>query len=304
MPPKLWQPVGLLAGFNADVEDSDIGLLHGGENWAGGALFIGAHVHVCWELYLQAHGRTTWRVDRQVFELGPNDVLAVPPRVEHAMVERARSRHHFFYAAIDFAIVASRHPAMMTAWDTAAPLICRGAGALQMPFRQLVRELGTSQPLQREGLLAAVDLLAIAATRALVLGAAGKAADRAHPAVTAARRLLDEHPERRWSIRELGASVGLSPTYLVELFTRDAGMPPHRYLTERRVERAAELLAGTELTIGRIAADLGFASGSHLARVVRTATGLTPTQLRARARGSGPRDQDATHPVGKPSLEV
>jgi AraC family transcriptional regulator len=57
-------------------------------------------------------------------------------------------------------------------------------------------------------------------------------------------------------------------------------VPPHRYLLERRIERAAELLAGTDLPVTAVALEVGFASGPHLSRAFRAATGCTPRDYR------------------------
>jgi AraC family transcriptional regulator len=63
-------------------------------------------------------------------------------------------------------------------------------------------------------------------------------------------------------------------------------MPPHRYITLRRVERAKALLRETRRSLSEIALDVGFGNQSHFTQVFHSATGQTPSQFRKRAEDS------------------
>lgn len=299
----LLRPAGLLAGFHAEVaEDGGAGLVHAGEQWAPTSLFIGVHRHSVWELYLQAAGTSRWRVGEDVRVLEPGAVLAVPPGVAHAMAGRPSARHHFSYAAVDVAAVLARRPGLAPVWagqdgrDGSAGSPARdrpgawtgreawhapAGSALEGPFRRLVREVTARPAHGRDGLELAVDGLVLEATRLRQGGGGGTAL--VHPAVQAARDLLDGAYDRPWRLPDLAARAGLSPNHLAELFTRDTGLTPHRYLALRRLERAAELLRQTDLPVTAIAADLGFASPSHLARAFRARYGRSPRAWRTGA---------------------
>jgi AraC-like DNA-binding protein len=273
---------GIHAGFHAEADgDPDDGLLHAGETWAGGSYFVGTHEHPVWEIYLQAHGTTRWRVRDDVHLVGPGGVLAVPPGVPHALADRPGSRHHFFYAALDpLALVDD--PDAAAVWRARDALVARHGESMAGPFRALVRELVAVRAWQPLALRAAATLLVLEAGRVLHPdgGSAAPLARPTSPAVVRARRLLDERYGERWRVADLAAGTGLSTTHLAELFTRDVGVPPHRYLLERRIERAAELLAGTDLPVTAVALEVGFGSGQHLARAFRAATGCTPRDYR------------------------
>ena len=85
---------------------------------------------------------------------------------------------------------------------------------------------------------------------------------------------------------ELSGVVHMSPFHFARLFKRTAGVPPHRFVVRRRVDRAIELLAGGEHPIGEIARLVGFGTPSHFTTVFRRITGVTPTEYR---RGRGER---------------
>ncbi len=57
-------------------------------------------------------------------------------------------------------------------------------------------------------------------------------------------------------------------------------MPPHRYHTSQRIERAKTLLACPSHSVTNIAIDVGFAETSSFTKAFRKLAGVTPTQYR------------------------
>ena len=94
-----------------------------------------------------------------------------------------------------------------------------------------------------------------------------------------ARAALVEEPSR--SLRELSRLLAVSPHHLSRVFRAGTGHTIARHRMRLRVRLALERLAGGERDLGRLAAELGFADQSHLCRVVREETALTPGALRA-----------------------
>jgi AraC family transcriptional regulator len=83
---------------------------------------------------------------------------------------------------------------------------------------------------------------------------------------------------------DLATLIGLSTEHFCRAFKASTGLPPHAWLVARRVERARELLEGTNLPVEEIAAQVGYAEPSHLARMFRRAHGMSPTQYRRERR--------------------
>jgi AraC family transcriptional regulator len=96
---------------------------------------------------------------------------------------------------------------------------------------------------------------------------------------------VDQEFHERSTLRELADRVGLAPAYLAELFVDQLGQPPHRYLTERRVDRARQLLESSDVTITPLALSLGFSSSQHFARVFRQLVRAAPTSYRSESAG-------------------
>lgn len=77
-------------------------------------------------------------------------------------------------------------------------------------------------------------------------------------------------------LADLSKLAGLSPRHFCTAFRHSTGLPPHRYLAERRIERARELLADPSLSMTAVAMAVGFGSSQHFATMFRRNTGATP----------------------------
>ncbi|MDZ5700108.1 AraC family transcriptional regulator [Chelativorans sp. M5D2P16] len=102
---------------------------------------------------------------------------------------------------------------------------------------------------------------------------------------TAAKRVeeyIEENFARRLGVAELAAVCELSHGHFIQSFTKSFGEPPHRYLINRRLEFAEQLLVEKDLTIAEVAFLSGFSSQSHLTSAMRKNRNITPAQLRMR----------------------
>ncbi|MFC0106234.1 helix-turn-helix domain-containing protein [Kibdelosporangium aridum] len=80
----------------------------------------------------------------------------------------------------------------------------------------------------------------------------------------------------------LAGVAGMDRFHFSRAFKQATGLPPHRYVIERRVAHAAELLTRSDLTIAEIAHHVGLSSQSHLTTLFRKVTGDTPHAYRTR----------------------
>ena len=91
---------------------------------------------------------------------------------------------------------------------------------------------------------------------------------------------IDAHLANDLSLSELSEVSGLNPHHFAHAFKASTGMPPHRYIIEKRISKAQELLQDGRQSIAEVAFACGFASQSHLTqhfhRIVRT----TPAKFR------------------------
>jgi AraC family L-rhamnose operon transcriptional activator RhaR/AraC family L-rhamnose operon regulatory protein RhaS len=84
------------------------------------------------------------------------------------------------------------------------------------------------------------------------------------------------------SLAELSSAASMSPSTLGRAFRRAVGVSPIDYVIRRRIQKAAELLTSSDMSIKEIAARTGFADGNYLARQFRRVLGTSPRRYRQR----------------------
>jgi AraC family transcriptional regulator len=93
---------------------------------------------------------------------------------------------------------------------------------------------------------------------------------------------IEENLSENISLAELAELARLSIFHFSRAFKQSFGMPPHRYHTSRRIERAKVLLAKPNQSVTEIALDMGFNDTSSFTAAFRRLVGRTPTDYRRR----------------------
>lgn len=104
-----------------------------------------------------------------------------------------------------------------------------------------------------------------------------------------ARDHADRHFAEPIGLDELAAVAVMSKFHFHRLFTATYGRTPARYLSERRIERAQDLLRCTNLTVTEVCMAVGFASLGSFSGRFRELVGETPSEFQRRYGGNGPR---------------
>jgi AraC family transcriptional regulator len=94
---------------------------------------------------------------------------------------------------------------------------------------------------------------------------------------------IEEHLSEAISLETLAKLVRLSPYYFCRTFKQSFGVPPHRYHSNRRIERAKELLTERKQSVTDVALAVGFGETSSFSAAFRKATGVTPTEYQRSA---------------------
>ncbi len=102
--------------------------------------------------------------------------------------------------------------------------------------------------------------------------------------VEAIKEIVSLHPERRWTLGKLAELAGVSPYHLAHKFREDMGTTVHQYILRARLAKALGLVLDTDAGLTTIAIETGFTSHSHFAARFRALFGLTPSELRRRAK--------------------
>lgn len=83
-------------------------------------------------------------------------------------------------------------------------------------------------------------------------------------------------------ISEMAAMVGRSRSHVLKLFRRHLGMSAKRYVVERQLREARELLLTTTLTVAEIGRRVGLPDAYHFSKLFHRHIGTSPRDFRQR----------------------
>ena len=100
---------------------------------------------------------------------------------------------------------------------------------------------------------------------------------------TRTQRVIDymtAHLEDSIDLGDLAAAVCLSSFHFARLFRNRTGVPPYRFLSTMRLERAKMLLQNTSVQLSEIALVCQFSNQTNFTRAFRQFAGVTPSVFR------------------------
>jgi AraC family transcriptional regulator len=95
---------------------------------------------------------------------------------------------------------------------------------------------------------------------------------------------IEEHLAEDITVTDLAKVACLSIFHFTRAFAATMGVPPHRYVSQRRLESAKAMIATGRTSLSEIALDCRFSSQSSFTRAFRRATGMTPAEYRRTLR--------------------
>lgn len=144
----------------------------------------------------------------------------------------------------------------------------------------------TSDPLYAESLCTALVVRLLSSSRGVAAAAADSARTLAPRVAARVIDYIEAHLHRQLTLAELATQAGLSVPHFNVLFRATVGVPVHRYVVQRRVERAKTLLLEGRRSASQIALEVGFAHQSHMTRWMHRLLGLTPREIARAGRAS------------------
>lgn len=127
------------------------------------------------------------------------------------------------------------------------------------------------------GLAAALEITRIDQKSAVLTAASGQLSSRQSKLVL---EYIEDHMARDIGLDELANAAGLTRFHFSRAFKATFGEPPYKYLNQRRIQRAKELLTKTALPIADVAALSGFTNASQFGRAFREIEATTPLAFR------------------------
>ncbi|MGC4110137.1 MAG: AraC family transcriptional regulator [Nocardioides sp.] len=227
------------------------------------------HTHDTWTVLMVDDGVVRYDLDRHPHDTGRDHLTLLPPHVPHdgRSVDAVGFRKRVLYleeSTLDASRIGSAvdHPGVTDA------VLRHQLGLLHEALAHPgdAFESESRLALVRERLTAHLAVAAPPDVRR----------DR-----TVARRLramLDDRVASGLTLAEAAGELSTSQSHLVRAFTREYGLPPHQYLTGRRLDRARHLLLAGR-SVADTAVAVGFYDQAHLTRHFTRLLGVPPGQF-------------------------
>lgn len=237
------------------------------------------HTHPTYVFGVVTAGVERLRVGRREHFAGPGCLIVVDPETPHDG-ERGCDDGWSYRTC---------YPSVALLGEVAAELGLPGpplfpSAVLHGP--DLAHAFATAHELACRGEALESEAALLAALRGIVRRFAdpGGGRDTDRPDGSAARieaydAVIAADPAEGVSLAALAAAGGVTRFQVIRDFKRTAAMTPGQYLRDRRVRRAAALIAAGQ-PLAAAAAEAGFADQSHLTRAFKAARGVTPAAYR------------------------
>ncbi|MCF4120727.1 AraC family transcriptional regulator [Antribacter sp. KLBMP9083] len=236
------------------------------------------HTHDTWTVLVLDEGMVGYALDRHEHAALTSGVTVLPPHVAHD----GRSVTHGGFRKRVVYLEAGVLGEWLVGRAVDGPLL-RDPG-LRSGVQRLDRALVAGEQLAAEsGLALVAERIAWHLTGRPEMDDGG----RGPTVARRARDLLDADPTAEVRLADVAGVLGVTTAHLVRAFTREFGLPPHRYLVGRRLDLARRrLLAGEPA--GQVAAATGFHDQSHLTRHFRRLLRTTPGRYQGAAGRRNP----------------
>ncbi len=229
-----------------------------------------AHTHDVWTLLIVDDGAIRFDLDRHRHGARRPSVTLLPPHVPHDGRSASRQGFRKRVLYLDTSLLGGELAGVAADQPTLPDL------RLRHRIDQLHRVLAEpGEAFEADSRLAFV-------LERIERHLRGRDRSRPEPAgrvlAVRLRELLDARTTEGVTLREAAELLHAHPTHLVRTFTRTHGLPPHAYLTGRRVEVARRLLLAGQRP-AEVAAAVGFYDQSHLARHFKRHLGVSPARF-------------------------
>ncbi|MGW7354488.1 AraC family transcriptional regulator [Streptomyces sp. NPDC054784] len=232
-----------------------------------------AHVHETWDLMILDAGGVDFALDRREHAIsGADSVMLLPPGVPHDGRTATESGFRKRVLYLDTGVL----PEGLTGGAVARPVL-RDA-LLRRRIHQLHTALG--QPGDAFEAESRLSFVAERLRRHLGTWHPREPGREANRLAAALRDLLDSRTAEGVPLHEAAALLHAHPAHLIRCFGQAYGLPPHAYLTGRRVDRARRLLLAGRRPAD-VATDVGFHDQAHLHRHFTRHVGTTPGRYAA-----------------------
>ena len=229
---------------------------------------VSRHRHESWEYVYCTHGTGVFRFADSELRYSEGDVVVIPPLLVHSNSSEAGMRNIYVHMA-------------SPAFAVKEPIVIPDDGNrfLLNAFTAAFYHYCSERP-ERETLLPLYGGLICA-----YLSAYQTVRDRPHVVEEIEHTISANYANCDWELDAYLRTLPFSYDYLRKLFQKEMGVTPHHYLSGRRLQASAELLAGQSTSnVADIARQCGFREPLYFSKMFKKKYGVAPSYYQRRAK--------------------
>lgn len=110
--------------------------------------------------------------------------------------------------------------------------------------------------------------------------------DHTNDLIRRAKEYIDSHFQKDMSLDDISRELNISPYYFSKLFKEKTGGNFVEYVTERRMERAKQLLKNSDKSIKEVCLEAGYSDPNYFSRIFKKYQGVSPTEYKDNVGGT------------------
>ena len=272
----------------------DVNLYQAGEISYVGGSEVPPHTQWCHEISYVISGSGIFSTDGKSETLTEGDVHFCPAGRAHAIRVPANSELRYAYIGFNFPAGEKRNPEterLEAFYAGLSDYKTRDTCNLIVPLFRNIEELhGRSEfsSVMVESYLMQILVLTCRCFTSEERTAYFPPAEKKNigQSMYAVAKYIDEHIFEPINLRNLSQTVGYSYAYLSDAFNRYNGISIRRYIAERRVKEAVELMTCGKLSVAQVSSRLQYASVQSFSKTFRRIMGCSPTEFLIREKNA------------------
>lgn len=252
---------------------------YGREQCESGYSF-GPFIRTNYVLHFVKSGWGTLRKGSRTYRIGPGQVFLIYP--EEETTYKADIKDPWYYMWIGFHGFRSEEFMQHAGFSPEKPVVtCQHVDDIYSTMDTLLGYTQLSYVNELRRMSSLYHLLAVLiadAGQSHLLPAEEISLDRLY--VRTAVNLLINSANKNVKVNDVVDAIGISRSYLTSIFKKEMKVSPQAFLMNFRMETAASLLRSTEMPVGKIAEEIGYADTMSFSKAFKKHYHLTPTEFR------------------------
>nr|WP_239565825.1 AraC family transcriptional regulator [Paenibacillus sacheonensis] len=233
----------------------------------------------CYVVSYIKEGSCRVRFEGKDYAAGPGDVIFLPPFIPHDHVKDTNENTVFMWWHFNYRIAGAMDVFRLFHLPVCFPL--SNAERLEAIFSQYIGYAGKpgsiADLIMKEA--KALELIAIL-LEAVVTTSGIRPTDRVSEAFSEILTDMVRHPERHYTLNELGEKYHMHPTYITNQFKKIFQLTPKQLQSKIRVDKAQKMLLADRTGIAQIGYSLGYADIDDFTRFFKNQVGVSPLAYR------------------------